>query len=184
MQRHNRRAPTFVVLRVLLFQPAGDCVHLCLSLFQVDAWLETGDNDGVMLSPDGAFFVCPGHRRPHLGKVGKAEAGRHDSGNQVALPVHVDVVPDDVSIRAEVVLPETVAENHHVRAAWLIFLWKEHTPQHRLNAQGRKEARRHRAGVDLFRFLAAGQSETAVIVVDRHLLEDLVLALPIQVVGR
>ena len=35
-----------------------------------------------MLSPDPAFFVCPGHRRPHLREVRIAEGGRHDAGNQ------------------------------------------------------------------------------------------------------
>src|ERR1700733_8964790 len=50
MQGYDCGTPTFVVFWVLLLQPAGDGVHLRLSLLQIDACPEAGNNHGMMLS--------------------------------------------------------------------------------------------------------------------------------------
>src|ERR1700737_3952974 len=100
-----------------------------------------------MLPSDRAFLICPGHRCPDLCNIRKAKRGRHDAGNQKTLTVDVDVVADNVSIRAEMVRPKSMTKNHHVAAARLILLRRKNAAQHWLNAQGLKEATRYRAGV-------------------------------------
>src|ERR1700687_4700278 len=109
-----------------------------------------------MFSANSFFFIRPGHRRPHLRKVRKLEARRHDPGYQIALAIQFDVVAHNSGIRSEMLLPEAMAEHDDVGTAGLIFFGSKRATQHGLNAQSRKETRRRRTRIYLLRLVTTG----------------------------
>ena len=127
MQRNNYSAPPLVIVGILLLQAAGDRVHIGLRLLQIDAGLEAGDDDRVVLSSHGLFFVGPRHGRPHFRKVGEAEAARHDASDEDVVAVEVDLLIYDGGIGAKLLLPQAVTQNHDIGVTGLIFLGRKLT---------------------------------------------------------
>ena len=181
VQGDDDRAPSLIVLGIKLLEPPGDCIHLRLRLLQFNSTLKASDDPVMMLSAHGTFLVSPSHWGPHLRKARKPEAWRHDAGDEIAGAIQIDVAPHDFRIRAEVFLPQTMAQNYNVRAPRLIFVGGKLAAQHRLNPQGCKETRRDGAGIDLLRLVGAGQVESAG-GVDCHPVEYVVLFFPVQIV--
>src|SRR5215469_253404 len=80
-------------------------------------------------------------------------------------------------------LPEPIAEHENFVTAGLVFLWREDAPEHWRHSQRPKETRTDSGRSHLLWLRDAGQSEQAS-AIDRHLLENMIVALPIDVVGR
>ena len=127
--------PAAIVLGILLLQSVRDGVHLGLRLLQPNTVLEAADHEVMMFAANGFLLVGPAHGRPHVGIVGHAEIRCHYSGDEVAGTIQRDVASDDVAIRGEVILPETVAEQHDVRMTGLIFVRVEYAADRRLHTQ-------------------------------------------------
>ena len=68
-------------------------------------------------------------------------------------------------------------------ATGLIFLRREHAAKHWLNTQRCEKAWRHRTRVHLFRLITTSDGET-VVGVNGHIVEYVVLFLPVQVIRR
>src|SRR5579863_7259094 len=105
----------------------------------------------MVLAAHGLFLVGPTHGRPHLGKVREAKTLWHHSGHKEVLPIHRDVMTHNVAVRAEMLLPEPVAEYDFVGTARLIFFGRENTAQHRRNSKRLEESCTHSARIYLLR---------------------------------
>src|SRR5579859_4093457 len=80
-------------------------------------------------------------------------------------------------------LPEAIAQYHDVGAPGLLFLRQERAAEHWLNRQGLEESRRNRARIYLLSLAGTGEGKASV-GVDRHLLEDMILVLPVEIIRR
>ena len=79
-------------------------------------------------------------------------------------------------------LPHGVAENYDVVVSELVFFGKKGATEDRLHAQDREEIARNRSPLKCFRMIAVRERESSE-GVDRHLLEGMILVLPVEVVG-
>src|SRR5215470_14625286 len=137
----------------------------------------------MMFAANNFLLISPGHGYPHVGIIGHAEVCWHHSSDEVAGAIEREVAPHEVSVRAEMILPETVTEQHDVAMPGLIFIRIEGAADHRLHTQRGEEIRRNRAGIHLLRFIHARESQ-GMEAEDGHLLEYVILAVPIDIVRR
>ena len=182
-QRHDLGTPTFVVFGILLFKTAGDRIHLGLGLLGINAPLQPRDHQEMVLTANCTLLVGPDQRCPHLRKVRLSEVRSHDTDNGEGLAIEIYAATDNVRIRPKMVLPERIAQDDDIAAPRLVLVGSESTPQHGRRAQHGKETGFDAACMHHFRIAEAGQVITGE-AVDRRLLEDVVLAAPIQVVCR
>src|SRR5256885_14016110 len=97
--------------------------------------------------------------------------------------IQKDIPADDAGIGAEVIAPQSMAENSNVTRAGTVFFRRERPPEERMNTKNRKEAGRDRRGLTRFRpFLAANIESRAA--VGGHLFKGMVLVLPAEVICR
>ncbi len=95
------------------------------------------------------------------------------------LSVEVDGSSDGVGIGGVVGLPELVAENDFVISAGAIFFGQEDASVERLDAEDGEEIRAYGACAD--RLGLSGSGDVEVCAGDeRHLVEDVVLFLPVE----
>ena len=67
--------------------------------------------------------------RPRLYRFRKRESHRHYTRNQTRLPMEGDHFADDLAVRSEMMLPESVAEYHHASSILVKLLCGESRPQ-------------------------------------------------------
>src|SRR5690606_10617662 len=104
------------------------------------------------------------HRSPEVHPLaeGKAEAGRHHTDDRMRLGHHVDVPiciafpggegkapADRIRVRAQVIPPEGVTDNHHARTSRLLIFRAESASLYRLYIQQGEEVGRGVAAHDL-----------------------------------
>ena len=124
-------------------------------------------------------------RGPHVAPAGgKLELGRQDADHRAGTSVQRDLASDDVGLAPEPPRPEAVAKHRHPVPARLVLMGKKRPPQEGLHAEGPKEVRRHRDGVQKLGAAGRrGQSGHAVEVPGQRL-EDVAACLPVDVVAR
>jgi hypothetical protein len=106
-------------------------------------------------------------------------------GNDESAPwliVQPDLAADDPGIGAEARLPDRMAEDHDAARSLRSLLSREGAPERRPCSQDREEVGRHLRRGHGFGLAAAGQVQARVLD-ERHLLEDVVLTLPVEIVG-
>src|SRR5204862_7391873 len=99
--------------------------------------------------------------------------------DRVWTAVEGDRLPDDRPIAAEARSPDGVAQNDDVRVPWFVLLRSKRAAERRPDAEHGEEICRHRRGVERIR-LALSSEIQAVVPVDGHVLEDIVLIAPIE----
>jgi hypothetical protein len=124
---HNGASPC-VVGRILVFQPRSNCIHLDPRLLQRDARFEAANYFEEMIAALRRLLRRKCNRHPELIvpilKPRQLHQGRHDSHNCVAFAVQSQRAADNSRIGSETSLPQRMAENHNVRAGFVIFLHK------------------------------------------------------------
>src|SRR6185312_929141 len=136
-----------------------------------------------MVAANRLVLLTPTERRPDLGVVWKPEARRHHSGHHVVRAVHGNGLPYNLRVRSQVLLPESITQNDDIRASRLVFISGDDGPKNRLHPERLEKCARHRTTVHLLGPIAPGQRKAA-IAINRHLVKDMVLLLPVEIIGR
>ena len=113
---------------------------------------------------------------------GKVEAGRHDADDEMVAAVEGNRPADDGRIRAELPLPETVAQDGDIGLSWPALFGQERASEHGVHAEDREQAGRHAHGDQHLRVLAMRQPESSV-AIERESLERARLPRPVLEVG-
>ena len=182
VQRDDRRPPALVVRGVLGRKPRGDGVHLRPCAGDARAGLQAREHQEVVDPADGPFFGREGEGNPEPAVLGETAPGREHADHGVLLAVGDEVAPDRSGVRAETRLPEFFREDRHAMAG-LVVAGCEEPSGERAYAEDGEEVGRDVRRRDRFRLSRTGQRH-AVGGQDRHLLEDVVLRLPVEVVRR
>jgi hypothetical protein len=103
----------------------------------------------------------------------------HDADDGVRLSVEGDGLADGVGIGGVVGLPELVAEDDFVVSAGVIFFGEENSSVEGLNAEDGEELRADGACCDGLGLSCSGDVELCA-GVEGHLVEDVILLLPVQ----
>src|SRR5262249_55843650 len=154
-------APPFVALRILLFQPRGDQIHLRLRLLLGHARFQTCDDVGSRISaaiPEA--FRLKTNRHSDVGFRPELEILRSNPDDGEALIVERERFPDGAWISAKPALPESVTQDHGRSRARTVLFRQKVAPQQRLDSQGGEKLRRDDPPLQAFRFAGAGEVET------------------------
>ncbi len=116
-----------------------------------------------------------------LGVLVRHKLGRHHSDDLEGLCVESDGPTHRAGLPSETPLPKAVTQDYNRLSALLVFVWAKVASEERLHAQRAKKVRRDCAAAQVFRLAYTGQIEIPRLE-RRHLLEDVVLLLPIKVV--
>ena len=136
-----------------------------------------------MLAAHRRFFSGEAERRPDLGVVGLVHARPHDADDHVGGAIEIHGPADDVRVGRVTLLPQLPGEDDLVVLAGLVFFWSEDPAEDGLDPEHGEEPAADHSGANRLRLAAADEVVTAE-VVERHLLEDVILFLPVEVVGR
>ncbi len=187
VERTHLDAALFVRLRILAFELARDAVELALRRVHRDAGLQPRqrrESPSAALGHRGRRRIHR-ERHPELRRVAQTlEAGRHDADHGV-LPRRAaerERAPEDLRIGAESALPQTVAQNDHVRRlGHEVLVGLKHAAARRRHAQQRKVRRRDEFSVDALGLLGPDHRH-ALAVEGGDVLEALRSRAPIDVV--
>src|SRR2546426_108585 len=141
MQRHQRDAPTFVEVRILLFEPGAERVHFSLGLIECHTWPQ--DTNGAQEPPGvHARIRTEHHWQPKLRAFRdegilfdkEIKTFRHYANDRVRLAIEREGLADDVSLTAEVFLPETISQHRDVVFALYAIFFNEGSAEHCMSA--------------------------------------------------
>src|SRR5439155_777474 len=85
-----------------------------------------------------ATFFDRGQRSPDIGLVGIAERGRHHPDDLPGTPVDIDSKRGQVRILSQLIPPESIADDRHVRAPFEL-IYDESTTKHKLHPKHQKK---------------------------------------------
>src|SRR5713226_1154867 len=145
---------------VLAAELRGDAVHFGLSLRDGDARVQLAE-DGESCQVAGKIVVGDLHWAPQLGIAqqkrfgGKQEmeVARQDADDGDVLLVVAQHLADDVDVATETALPETVAQDHHVRTVQDGFFGEEVASEDRVHPKDGEEVGGDEADGHLLRAL-------------------------------
>src|SRR6185437_2076537 len=103
-----------------LGEPAGDGIHISLSLGLIDLGFEPGDDNVIVITAHCAFFVCPGERCPELCLKRKIESWGHHADYCVGLVIELDDFPQRIFRCSEVSLAKRPAQYDNISMTGLI----------------------------------------------------------------
>ena len=129
VKRHDERAPSLVVLRVLPLEPLRDRRHLGLRGVHVDAGTQVADDEVRVIASDGALLGCPHEGHPEVDVLGKRRALRHDADNGVRLAVEGDGPPDRGRVGAKACPPGAFAQQDGARRVGCLIGGTQRSPQ-------------------------------------------------------
>src|ERR1044072_847761 len=182
MQRVYGYAQPFVGVRVLLFEPCANSIHLCLSLLARDALLEPREHAERLpiTVVDSGREV---QRRPYLcarsPERGELKIGRHDADDGVAFAVERNLLPDDGLVAAEPALPEAIAQDNDMLVTGLIFSRKKRAAKQWVYAEQMKHIGGQLQSVEVFGPVTARKIRRPVLR-GSHLVEKLILILQVE----
>ena len=173
--------PTPVFHRVLALEVGGNHAHLGARRGQVHTWLQPRDDVQEVDRPERALLGREGHRDPELHlAIAKRERRRHHPDHRRRGVVHRQLPPDDCGIARVATLPERVADDDD-GGILPVFVLGERAPEQRLHTEHAEKA-----GGDAAAEHALGQAAAGEVRArrprGRHVLEDAVAGLPIDVV--
>src|SRR5262249_55771560 len=126
-QWHNHRAPSLIILRILLLKAARNGIKFSLCLPLIYILLQACNHVIVVLSSYCPFFVSHRQRRPDCCETRTLKLRTHHSDHSTSLAIQSNALADNRGIRTKVALPERVTENHHVVVSRLVFIRDENT---------------------------------------------------------
>jgi hypothetical protein len=86
--------------------------------------------------------VAEARRQPDVHGLVDDELRLANADDLVLQGVEQDLLPDDTRVASEGLLPERIAEDHHIRSALHVFDRCEEPTERRLRADDRKQSRR------------------------------------------
>src|SRR5262249_18782291 len=114
----------------------------------------------------GHLLGCESERNPELdrrgeveARMGKLEIGGHYADDRVIPVVQSDAAAGDVRFGPQALLPELMADDHHIVAPRLVLFWRNQSALRRPGAEHRKEVGRHARPGDAIRLPAAREVE-------------------------
>src|SRR5687768_13925726 len=99
-------------------------------------------------------------RRPDFSVRWQLELGRHNSHDNVRLPVESQLATDNVLIAAESPLPQTTAQHHYAIIARHVLFRGESPAEHCIRSADLEETGSHKPGGKTLRFTFANHRET------------------------
>ena len=181
LQGNDVHAPALVELRIVLLQPFCDAGHFGAGLREAYPGLQAGGRDHVTTA---GLSIIPAlvqtKRNPKLRAVAEElEASRHHADDGVDVSAQVDGTTHDIGIAAEPPLPQPLAQENHWRPIGQILLRRECAPEHRVDAEHRKQVGGDCLAAELLRLTRPDQIQAS-IPKSRHSFKDGVLNLPVQ----
>ena len=149
IDRHNRRSPALVRIRVGRLEAAGDGVELGLR--------GLARHPGPQAAPDGDRVLVPAaevlvdrERHPHLEvRLQKVEAARQHADDGERPAVDQQRLADDARVAAVAAPPQAVGQDDHPFPPGLLLFGHEGAAESGLHAQHREERRRDADAADL-----------------------------------
>src|SRR6267378_4368880 len=153
-QRYNRGSPALIVFRILLLETLRDASEFGLSLANIHARLEPGNDHVIVIAANHPLLIGPTKRNPNLRPARQPKAFRHHSDNRIRLGINRDVASDDRRIGSEMIAPKFVAQHNHLRRSAGILVSRKRAPQHGMRPKQREKFWRnadslHRFGLPL-----------------------------------
>ena len=161
----------------LLVETMLDDCHIVAGALQRNVRLQARHN-----LVHGVRAIIGEHKRlPEARLVREPEVGRHHAHDRETRPVQGNRFPHNCRVRTKSSFPELTAENHDVSMLWVFLFGKERAPEHGDHAQQMEEIWTDRRSEKTFRFPEPCQVGGHPMKC-RHVLEDLVLGSPLNVV--
>src|SRR5262249_62263688 len=130
--------------RILSFKPSADRCHLGSGLLERYASFQAGKDSQAEAS---AITLLDSQRGPDLRfrvpKWGEAEPVGHYSNNGVSHAIQLHGLANHISVSAELLLPEWIAEDYDSILPSLGFLGREVAPEQQGDAKCREHLRSH-----------------------------------------
>src|SRR6516225_4017551 len=147
---------------VFLFEAMGDSVHLYLGALKAHARLKASNHSHEALVAADGNARRRAHRHPKLDPwVGRREFGWHHPYDCEGLGIDNDLFPQDGSVAAKRLRPQSVAQDHDPMFSPLLLLGSKSPAQLGSSAEHVKEIRRHGPAIHLQRLVCAGKIEGA-----------------------
>src|SRR5262249_44674084 len=159
-QWHDVDAVSGVDVRILLFEPVPDQIHISLRLRARHAPFEPADDRQPEHATRCAQLIVRRQHTPYLRPFGKLESGRHYTYDHIRFAVERDGLVQNAGIAAETPLPQAVAQNDDFILAWLFLFRGEASPARGIHAHQLEEVGRHSDGANFFGFALASEVYT------------------------
>ncbi len=188
-QRHHADFAPDGLPGVRLPEPRLNRVQLAPRVRERDAGLEARDDIVPMRRP--AFRQGDAHPtqwQPEFAAARKSESPRHHTHDGIFAPavgIHGQHPAENVGVASEMSLPQSMTQHGDAITLLAILLRQKRAAQQRLRAEGREQAGRSVAGVDLGRGVAQHEVEAFAALparTDGHIGEHRVLRAPIEVI--
>ena len=187
MQRDYRDATRVQPVWILFGDGSGHLVQLHRCLLEGYAGLEPRDELQVVTAAVGARPFARGHhvRHPHLGRLSGADwIGKswwHHAQDLEWTVIQCEDLTDNAGIAAELLLPETIAQQRDAVASLHFLVGREAGSQDGSHAQHGKELVRDASGPDVLGFTATSKDLPATAANRTDPLEHLLTSPPIQI---
>src|SRR6185312_998799 len=185
-QRNQVNAPAFVKVRILLFKPNPESIHVGARLRDSYARLKYADGTHES-SASHARIRTKRDWKPKLRRLlhesiflnKEIKAWRHHAYDCLRHTIKCESLANHIRIATEVLLPKSVAEHSHVVfTSNSIFLSERATQQRPVAEQGKERRSRSHTG-DLFGITETGQVITPG-VESRHVFKHMILFAPVE----
>ena len=143
MHRFQAQNPTLVGVGVRGRQAGGNGVDLVLCLLDRATVGKAPKDTEVVVATALRVAVVVQHGEPQLDPGAVVEVGRQHADNLICGAADRDAASHDIGIAAVATLPKTVAENHDLGGAAVLFLQNERAPDLRLDSEHREEVVGH-----------------------------------------
>src|ERR1041384_2611365 len=136
---------------------------VCLGLRRRDARLETR-RTLQKRCPSRVLRYLERERRPYFSAATReVDVGRHHSDQRVGLAVELYALPDDLLIRAEATLPQSIADQRNLLFARRILFGGEHSAELRRQTDHGAENSRPLHAAQRLRLIVGSQREARVV---------------------
>src|SRR5271154_3640731 len=121
----DARVPAFLFGGKILLQARSNRGHFRLRLLDADAGSKPRYRPDIVRTAKGRFLVRERHRKPNLRAGGKFEIAAHHADDRLAQAIDGDFFAENIGISAEPPHPKSVAQDHFLIVARLLFFRQE-----------------------------------------------------------
>src|SRR5882672_346322 len=138
-QRYNRGAPPLIVFRILLLETLGDAAEFGLSLANIHARFEPGNDHVIVIAANHPLLIRPTKRNPGLRPTRQAKVFGHHTDYRIGLRINGDVPSDNGGIGSKMIAPKFVAQHNYLRRSTSVLVGRKRAPQHGMSAKQREK---------------------------------------------
>src|SRR6185369_368526 len=126
----------------------------------------------------GLFLWIDDERDPQLSRHRELESRRHNPDHRITVTIQLDCLIDYRSIAAELLLPESIAQQHHLIFPGLLFFRYKSPPERRADSQHGHQVSADACSRDSLWLTSPGEIESRQLQ-RRHFLKRRLLVLPV-----